>query len=170
MAQTNAAFKLRRGAAPRRPARPAAASTPATCQLQEALDLHTVPDTIECFDISNFQGKETVASLVFFKGGRAPQEPLPALPHPAPSRGWTISPAWRRCSTATTAGWPHKDERPADLVVVDGGAGQLGRGARRCWRATASHDTELIGLAKREETIVPRERRPVTSAAQAARP
>ena len=38
--------------------------------LQEALDLRAVPESIECFDISNFQGRETVASLVFFRDGK----------------------------------------------------------------------------------------------------
>ena len=68
LARTNAAFKLREAVADGKAARRAKV-TPADIQLQEALELHTVPETIECFDISNFQGKETVASLVFFKGG-----------------------------------------------------------------------------------------------------
>ena len=40
------------------------------------------PKRIECFDISNFQGKETVASLVFFKGGEEVDQIVGAMPKP----------------------------------------------------------------------------------------
>ena len=125
--------------------------TPGDIQLQEELDLHSVPETIECFDISNFQGKETVASLVFFKGTR-------------PLKG-----RYRRFRIKTVAGVDdfasmrevltryygklvEKDLSPADLVVVDGGAGQLSV-AREVLAGYGFHTTQLIGLAKREETI-----------------
>jgi len=125
---------------------------PGDVALQEALGLHQVPETIECFDISNFQGKETVASLVYFKGG----EPLKSR--------------YRRFRIKTVEGVDDfasmeevldryygklagKEERPADLVVVDGGIGQLGR-ARSVLARHGFADTDLIGLAKREETIV----------------
>jgi excinuclease ABC subunit C len=45
-----------------------------------------------------------------------------------------------------------KEESPADLVVVDGGAGQLGV-AREVLARYGFHGTQLIGLAKREETV-----------------
>ena len=151
MAQKNAAFKLSE-----RMLRDTLHSSrqvdPGDVQLQEALGLHKVPETIECFDISNFQGKETVASLVFFKNG----EPLKSR--------------YRRFKIRTVEGiddfasmeevldryfgkLAEKDERPADLVVVDGGIGQLGR-ARTVLARHGFADTDLIGLAKREETIV----------------
>ena len=150
LARTNAAFKLREVAL-KRTLRGTAKVTPADIQLQEALDLHTVPETIECFDISNFQGRETVASLVTFKGGR-----------PLKSR-------YRRFRIRTVEGpddfasmrevldrhygrLAEKGERPADLVMVDGGAGQLAV-AREVLAAHGFHGTQLIGLAKREETI-----------------
>lgn len=150
LARTNAAFKLGEVTLRRRLKKPAKV-TPADIQLQEALDLHTVPETIECFDISNFQGRETVASLVTFKGGR-----------PLKSR-------YRRFRIRTVAGvddfasmrevltrhygkLAERGERPADLVMVDGGAGQLGV-AREVLAAYGFHDAQLIGLAKREETI-----------------
>ena len=150
LARTNATFKLRE-ATLQEQVRHAARVTPADIQLQEALDLHTVPETIECFDISNFQGKETVASLVFFKGGK-----------PLKSR-------YRRFRIRTVAGVDdfasmtevltryygrliEKGEQPADLVVVDGGVGQLSM-ARKVLAGYGLHATQLIGLAKREELI-----------------
>jgi excinuclease ABC subunit C len=134
-----------------RQVRPSRKVTPADIELQEALDLHTVPDTIECFDISNFQGRETVASLVYFKGGA-----------PLKSR-------YRRFRIRTVEGCDdfasmhevldrhygklaETGGEPADLVVVDGGAGQLGV-AREVLASHGFHTVQLIGLAKREETI-----------------
>ncbi|MDD5718096.1 MAG: excinuclease ABC subunit UvrC [Candidatus Krumholzibacteria bacterium] len=125
---------------------------PGDLALQEALGLHRVPETIECFDISNWQGRETVAALVYFKGGK----PLKAR--------------YRRFRIRNVAGpddvasmeevldryygkLAAKLERPADLVVVDGGVGQLGR-ARAVLARHGFADTDLIGLAKREETIM----------------
>ena len=151
LAHTNAAFKLREVMLKKELRKPFKV-TPADIQLQEALDLHTVPETIECFDISNFQGKETVASLVFFKGGK-----------PLKSR-------YRRFRIKTVEGIDdfasmaevltryygrliEKQELPADLVVVDGGVGQLSA-ARAVLAEFGLHEVQLIGLAKREETIV----------------
>jgi len=150
LALTNAAFKLRESNL-RRDLKRTRPVDPPDIQLQEALELHTAPETIECFDISNFQGKETVASLVFFKQGK-----------PLKSR-------YRRFRIRTVDGIDdfasmaevldryyarlvEKELPPADLVVVDGGAGQLGV-ARKVLARYGLHTTQLIGLAKREETI-----------------
>jgi len=155
LARTNAAFRLRE-ATMKSALRQHRNVTPADIQLQEALDLHTVPNTIECFDISNFQGKETVASLVFFRDGR-----------PLKSR-------YRRFRIKTVDGiddfasmgevmeryytrLAERELAPADLVVVDGGAGQLSV-ARRVLGELGFHSTQLIGLAKREETIYKEDR------------
>jgi excinuclease ABC subunit C len=153
LAHTNATFKLREVMLKQELHHSSrkAKVTPADILLQEALDLHTTPNTIECFDISNFQGKETVASLVFFKNGK-----------PLKSR-------YRRFRIKTVQGiddfasmaevlsryygkLKEKGLPPADLVMVDGGAGQLSA-ARRVLAEYDLHKTQLIGLAKREETI-----------------
>ncbi|MBU8869822.1 MAG: excinuclease ABC subunit UvrC [Gemmatimonadales bacterium] len=150
LAHTNAVFRLREACLDRA-VRLGKKVTPADIQLQEALELHTVPETIECFDISNFQGKETVASLVYFRG----RDPLKSR--------------YRRFRIKTVPGiddfasmeevldryYSRLLERkllPADLVVVDGGAGQLSV-ARRVLGKLGFHGVQLIGLAKREETI-----------------
>ncbi len=154
LAHTNATFKLREVLMKQElhHAKRRIQVTPADIELQEALDLHTTPKTIECFDISNFQGKETVASLVFFKDGK-----------PLKSR-------YRRFRVKTVVGVDdfasmtevlgryygrlmEKELPPADLVMVDGGLGQLSR-AREVLAGYGLHETQLIGLAKREETIV----------------
>ncbi len=154
LAHTNAAFRLREAGLHEQVR--ARKVTPADIQLQEELQLHTVPETIECFDISNFQGKETVASLVYFRGGK-----------PLKSR-------YRRFRIKTVQGvddfasmaevleryyrrLQDRGEEPADLVVVDGGAGQLSA-ARGVLTRLGLHSVQLIGLAKREETVYQEDR------------
>ncbi len=150
LAHTNATFKLRQ-ATVNRQVRPSRKVTPADIELQEALDLHTVPDTIECFDISNFQGRETVASLVYFKGG------LPLRSRYRRFRIRTVEgcddfASMREVLDRHYGKLAETGGEPADLVVVDGGAGQLGV-AREVLASHGFHGAQLIGLAKREETI-----------------
>ena len=138
---------------------------PGDVALQEALGLHKVPETIECFDISNFQGRETVASLVYLQGRRAAESPATGASASAPSRASTISRAWSEVLDRHYGRLAEKGEPPADLVVVDGGAGQLGA-ARRVLARHGFADTELIGLAKREEIIVRERAEPSPAARQ----
>jgi excinuclease ABC subunit C len=151
LALKNAAYKLSERNIRTGPGR-ARKVEPGDLALQAALGLHRVPETIECFDISNFQGRETVASLVYFRGG----EPLKSRyrrfrirnvtgPDDLASMEEVLDRHYGRLAAA--------GERPADLVVVDGGQGQLGR-ARAVLARHGFADTDLIGLAKREEIIV----------------
>jgi len=150
LARTNAAFKLREVALRRDLAGPQKI-TPADTDLQEALDLHTAPHTIECFDISNFQGRETVASLVYFRGGKPLKSRYRRFrirtvegPDDFAAMGEVLDRHYGRLA--------QKGASPADLVVVDGGAGQLGV-ARGVLARYGFHGAQIVGLAKREETI-----------------
>ncbi len=150
LAHTNATFHLRE-AMVRERGRYAKRLTPAGIQLQEALDLHTAPQTIECFDISNFQGKETVASLVYFKEGK------PLKSHYRRFRLKTIQGVDDFASMGEVLERYYgklaaKSLPAAHLIVVDGGAGQLSV-AREVLSKYGFHEAQLIGLAKREETI-----------------
>ncbi len=119
--------------------------------LQEALALRAVPSTIECFDISNLSGREAVGSLVAFRDGK---------PWKARYRRFRL----RNVAAADDCAMMREvldrhyaklaaaGERPADLVMVDGGAGQWGV-ARDVLDARGFPDTEVIGLAKREELV-----------------
>ncbi|MEN8005434.1 MAG: excinuclease ABC subunit UvrC [Candidatus Krumholzibacteriota bacterium] len=150
LARTNAAFKLREVNL-RRALTATHQVTPGDIQLQEALDLHSVPETIECFDISNFQGKETVASLVYFKGGR-PLKSRYRRFRIKTVEGVDDFASMKEVLTRYYGRLVEKELDPAHLVVVDGGAGQLGV-AREVLAQYGFHETQLIGLAKREETI-----------------
>ena len=118
-------------------------------KLQEVLRLPRLPERMECFDISHNQGAETTGSMAVFQSGR-----------PAKSE-------YRKFRLKTTQGKPddfksmaevmsrrygqEKDWPKPDLIVLDGGRGQL-NAALPLIRA-AGIDAPVIGLAKRMEEI-----------------
>lgn len=118
-------------------------------KLAELLSLPHLPERMECFDISHNQGAETTGSMVVFEGGV-----------PAPKE-------YRRFKLRTTQGKPddfksmaevmsrrygkEKDWPQPDLIVLDGGLGQL-HAALPVIRA-AGCTAPVIGLAKRMEEI-----------------
>ena len=122
--------------------------------LQEDLRLPTLPQRIECFDISHLSGTGTVASCVVFQDGR---------PKKSEYRHYKIR--------STSEGRPDdflsmqeviyrrfrkvkEDEGPwPDLVVIDGGKGQLSS-AVEALRSNDSYGRfPVIGLAKRLEEV-----------------
>ncbi|ERT60477.1 excinuclease ABC subunit UvrC [Megasphaera vaginalis (ex Srinivasan et al. 2021)] len=116
--------------------------------LARALDLPQLPERMECFDISHIQGSETVASMVVFEGGR-----------PAKSE-------YRRFKLKTVQGKPddfaamaeimarrynETDWPEPDLIVIDGGKGQLHAALPVIRGAGAA--APVISLAKRIEEV-----------------
>jgi len=104
-----------------------------------------------CFDISNFGGDQAVAAVVASEDGRARKSLYRRMRmhRPGPDDFAMIGEAVERY-------WAHVESgelpRP-DLVVIDGGAGQVGA-ARASLDRVATRPVALVGLAKREELIV----------------
>ena len=106
---------------------------------------------MECFDISHNQGQETVASMVVFEGG---------LPKKSDYRRFKIKSAegkpddflsMREVTTRRYVGLP--EEELPDLIVIDGGKGQLSS-ALEIIRMEAGHkNVPVVGLAKQFELI-----------------
>jgi excinuclease ABC subunit C len=137
--------------------------------LQEALGLDALPLRIECFDISNLMGTHTVASMVVFEGG-APKKSdyrrftIRGLDHGVPDD----FAAMEEVLTRRLAQWeaqqdlsPHDPKRNEsfatlpNLVVIDGGPGQLSAGLRAL-DGFRRRGVTVISLAKRiEEIFVP---------------
>lgn len=126
-------------------------AAPPTYDLQRELGLQKVPRSLVCFDISTAQGTDTVASCVWFENGR-------------PRRS-----EYRRFKVKTVEGTDdfasmnevvlryfgrrREEGKPMpDLVVVDGGKGQLGA-AREALVELGLESLPLISLAKRDEEI-----------------
>ena len=120
-------------------------------ELQEALGLKVVPRLIVCFDISHTQGTEVVGSAVVFENGE---------PRKADYRHFRIRGDWGNDdfrSMEEVVGRYFKrrleEQLPLpELVIIDGGRGQLGVAVEAAQRAGAT-DVNFIGLAKREEEI-----------------
>ncbi len=129
--------------------------------LREALNLESLPSRIECFDVSNIQGREIVASLAVFVDG----QPKRAHYRTFGMRGLegqddfaAIAEAvGRRFARLRDAGSAERrDEsfaaRP-NLVVIDGGKGQLSAALEAIRGVAELPRLAVIALAKREEEV-----------------
>src|SRR4051794_17092062 len=131
-------------------------------QLADALELPVPPARIECYDISNFQGAQSVGSMVVFEEGR---------PRTGEYRRFQIrtvqgsndfashQEVLRRRFRRVKAGEEGIEEERRwampDLVIIDGGRGQVSA-AKEVLDELGLHDLPLAGLAKeREELVLP---------------
>ncbi len=123
----------------------------AVSALQRDLHLNILPRKIECFDISNLQGSDSVASMVVFEDGR-PKKSLYRKfiiksvegPDDFASMQEVIQ---RRYTKVKEEGAPLPD-----LIMVDGGKGQLSS-AVEILNDLGFKDYNIIGLAKRLEEV-----------------
>lgn len=134
-------------------------------ELQEKLELTRSPIRMECYDISTTQGVEVVGSMVVFEHG---------VPKKSDYRRFKIQTVegqddfasmrevltrrfdrWRRINTGElkgtrgSQGW----SKLPDLLIVDGGKGQLGMAIEVLKAFDLQGKVPVIGLAKREEEI-----------------
>ncbi len=120
--------------------------------LAETLGLDEPPFRIECFDVSNLQGTDTVASLVVWEGGKPKKADYRSF-HIRTVRGPDDFAAIAEVVTRRYRRVLAEGRRLPDLVVIDGGSGQVGT-AVRALAAEGLPTLPMIGLAKREEEIV----------------
>lgn len=122
--------------------------------LKRDLRLKNIPNRIECFDISNLQGTDTVASMVVFVDGKPKKSEYRKFiinevdgPNDFASMMEVIK---RRYSRVV-----EENQTPPDLIMVDGGKGQLSS-AIKILKEINLANFEIIGLAKRlEEVFLP---------------
>jgi len=120
--------------------------------LGEALQLSTMPHTMECLDISHISGTFVVASLVRFVDGRPDKDHYRRFR----IRSFIGNDDFRAMEEVVGRRYRRLREegRPyPDLVVIDGGRGQVGA-ALKAFAALELEPPALIGLAKERETIV----------------
>ncbi|MGE0455012.1 MAG: excinuclease ABC subunit UvrC [Vicinamibacteria bacterium] len=125
--------------------------------LRDLLDLELEPARIECFDISNIQGSDIVASLVVFVDGMPKKSDyrtfrikgVSGAPDDFASMREVVSRRYRRLL--------EEGRELPELVLVDGGKGQLGAAAEALDELGLG-DQPLASLAKREELIFVRGR------------
>ena len=138
----------------------------ALAELQQALDLSTPPNRIECYDISNTQGTAAVGSMVVFEQG------VPSKKH---YRRFNIQSVegpddfasmeevltrrfkrWQATQEERNTPGARVDESFAllpDLLIVDGGKGQLGRAVAVLERFDLIGRVPVAGLAKQQEEL-----------------
>jgi excinuclease ABC subunit C len=139
-------------------------------KLQKRLKLHKLPRVIECYDVSHIQGFATVASMVVFVDGK-PEKPryrtykvrAPGRPDADPknddfaSMYEVLSRRFRRAREEAAAGHEDSTWMLPDLIVIDGGKGQLGMAL------AAARDVgidvrpgvglPIVGLAKERDSL-----------------
>ena len=123
----------------------------AVAALQKDLGLNKLPAKIECFDISNLQGTDSVASMVVFVDGK-PKKSLYRKfiikDVEGPDDFASMQEVIRRRYTRVL-----KNEEPMpDLIMVDGGKGQLSS-AVKVLNDLGLKQIPIIGLAKRLEEV-----------------
>jgi excinuclease ABC subunit C len=143
--------------------------------LQEALGLDALPLRIECFDISNLMGTHTTASMVVFEGGAPKKSDYRRFNVRGLSEGVPDDvAAMEEVLARRLARWeaqqdlsPHDPKRNEsfatlpNLVVIDGGPGQLSAGVRSL-EGFRRRGVAVVSLAKRiEEVFTPGVRAPV---------
>ena len=129
--------------------------------LRESLNLESLPVRIECFDISNLQGRDIVASMTVF---------VDAQPKKAHYRSFTVrgldgqddfasmgQVVARRFARLRDSGETDRYDESfsavPNLVVIDGGKGQLAAALEAIQATAGLPRVAVIALAKREEEV-----------------
>ena len=119
--------------------------------LGRELGMTTVPRTFICVDISTAQGKDTVGSLVTFEAGRPRKAEYRKFKIQGPGQQDDFAAIHEVVTRYFTRRLEEGKPLP-DLVVIDGGKGQLGA-AQDALRALGLDHMPLASLAKRDEEI-----------------
>jgi excinuclease ABC subunit C len=139
----------------------------ALAELQESLKLSEPPNRIECYDISNTQGTATVGSMVVFEQGvpskklyrRFNVKSVPGAPDDFASMEEVLTRRFKRWQSAQEMESSPGSKKDAsfsflpDLIIIDGGKGQLSRVVNVLDQFELSGQVPVVGLAKREEEI-----------------
>src|SRR4030095_6740480 len=121
-------------------------------EIEEALDLEKAPRRIECFDISNLQGSDVVASMVVWEDGRMKKSDyrrfiirsLSGKPDDFQSMREVVTRRYKRVQ--------EEGGKMPGLVLIDGGIGQL-HAAQSALDELNIVDQPLASIAKREEIL-----------------
>jgi excinuclease ABC subunit C len=128
--------------------------------LQRQLGLSSLPRRVRCFDVSNLFGTHVVASMVTFLDG-APYKSEYRRYRIRAVAGQDDFAAMAEAVGRHAARVAEGELAAADLVLIDGGVGQL-ESARRAAAGTPLESSAFVALAKRlEEIVIPGRREPL---------
>ncbi len=119
--------------------------------LADRLGLTQIPRRLECYDISNFQGGDAVSSMVVFTNGVPSHGEYRKfkMKTKGPDDFAMMAETMRRRFSGRHTDWPKPD-----LIIIDGGKGQLAAAAAVLDELKVR--VPAVGLAKRHEQIVQR--------------
>lgn len=124
-------------------------------ELKEHLKLQRLPRRIECFDNSNLQGTDPVASMVCFVDAKPRKSEYKRF-HIKTVEGPDDFASMKEILTRRYSAVMKDGLQIPDLIVVDGGKGQLSSAVEALKEIGFYGECEIIGLAKRlEEVFVP---------------
>lgn len=139
--------------------------TEALTEIQQALRLPEPPNRIECYDISNTQGNASVGSMVVFEQGTPSRGMYRHFniktvsgPDDFSSMEEVLSRRFKRWQSAQESQQVGAKPDPSfsvlpDLLIVDGGKGQLGRAVKVLEEFNLTELVPVMGLAKQQEEI-----------------
>ncbi len=138
-----------------------AAINPILYQMKEDLRLKEIPVHIECFDNSNFQGDQPVASCVVFRNGRPFKSDYRKFniktvegPNDFASMEEIVYRRYKRLI--------EEDEALPQLIIIDGGKGQLSSAVKSLQLLGIEDQVTIIGIAKKlEELYYPGDQYPI---------
>ena len=130
-------------------------------QLQQALGLTTLPIHIECFDNSNIQGSNPVASMVCFKNAKPIKKDYRKFkiktvegPDDFASMNEVVTRRYKRLL--------EENDALPDLILIDGGKGQLSAAIDALKAINVYGKVAIAGIAKRlEEIYLPEDNLPI---------
>ena len=130
-------------------------------QMQKDLRLNELPKHIECFDNSNFQGKYPVSAIVVFKDAKPSKKDyrhFNVKTVEGPNDFATMEEAvYRRYKRLL-----EENESLPQLIIIDGGKGQLSSAVKSLKKLDIYHKVAIIGIAKRlEELFYPGDQYPL---------
>jgi excinuclease ABC subunit C len=115
------------------------------------LGLAVIPRSFICVDISHNQGRDTVGSLVWFEAGRPKKSEYRKFRIKGPGQQDDFA-AIAEVLTRYLTRRRDEGERLPDLMVIDGGKGQLSAAVEAA-TAVGVTDIPIVSLAKREEEV-----------------
>ncbi len=136
-------------------------------ELQQALNLSAPPNRIECYDISNTQGTAIIGAMVVFTQGVPDKklyrkfniESVVGAPDDFASMEEMLTRRFRRWRSAQESQEQVGAKQDAsfsflpDLIIIDGGKGQLGRAVEVLEKYDLMGKVPIVGLAKQQEEI-----------------
>ena len=118
--------------------------------LKQKLDLNKIPKVIECFDASNLQSNYITAAMVQYKDGQKSQFRKYKIKTTKTQDDYkALSEAIKRRLERLL----QENARLPDLIIVDGGLGQLTTAQKVVAQLNLKEEVEVVSLAKKDEII-----------------